>query len=205
MKRVIQQLYWKIILYAVLAFVFLFCIPKEQAVMELAYTDMYLFTILFLIYGSVMLSLPYETIEAYRFQKLSGYFLYKFRQFSVYNIVLIVSVALIHSLVVMLQGNVIGYVWWFTLQQFLVFSILYVTVLSFSLLPHHKVFTYVTLFLYYGMFLLYIMSGPETTILLNIFTGWFMAGDFLSIALQYFVWLAIPLLIIYNRKDGYIC
>ena len=205
MKRVIHQLYWKILLYAILAFVFLCNIPEEQAVMELAYTDMYLFTILFLIYGSVILSLPFETIEVYRFNRLTGYFLYKMRYFTVYNMVLIVSVALIHSLVVMLQGNAIGYVWWFALQQFLVFSILYLTVLSFSLVPQYKVLAYVTLFLYFGMFLLYIMTGPEISIPLNIYTGWFMAGDILSIMLQYLVWLAIPVLIIYNRKDGYTC
>ena len=205
MKRVMQQLYWKILLYAVLAFVFLYCMPEEQAVIELAYTDMYLFTIQFLIYATVIMSLPFETLSAYRFKRLSGYFLYQYRKFSLYNIVLIISIAMIHCFVVMLQGNEIWNVWWFALQQFVVYSILYCTVLSFSLLPQYKVFTYVMLFLYYGMFLLYIMNGPETSIFLNIFTGWFMAGDIISIILQYLVWLAIPVLIIYNRKDGYTC
>ncbi len=205
MKRAIQQLYWKILLYAVLTFVFLYCIPEDQAVMELAYTDMYLFTIQFLIYATVIMSLPFETLSAYRFKRLSGYILYQYRKFSLYNIVLIISIAIIHCVVVMLQGNAIDHVWWFALQQFVVYSILYCTVLSFSLLSHSRVFTYVTLFLYYGMFLLYIMIGPETSIPLNIFTGWFMAGDIVSIVLQYIVFLAIPVLIIYNRKDGYTC
>ena len=205
MKRVLRQLFWKVVLYAGFSFVFLCYIPEEQAVMELAYTDMYLFTIQFLIYATVIMSLPFETLAAYRFKRLSGYFLYQYRKFSLYNIVLIISIAMIHCFAVILQGNEIGNVWWFALQQFLVYSILYCTVLSFSLLPHSKVFTYATLFLYYGMFLLYLMAGPETSILLNIFTGWFMAGDIVSMVLQYLVWLAIPVLIIYNRKDVYTC
>jgi len=193
-----------LICYFILSLCFLIPMNRNLLTIYIAYTDVYLFIILFFIYYFVIFKHSFSVLELTRFNRIRQYFGYKTLQFSLSNILIVMGVLIINIIIFLIKGSALkpNELCGFSINLFMLYEFVYIVYLSTLLCSNRRLAFNFFVGFYIILYLISIIGSGELFIL-NLFKPYIKEFAFVQSIIIYFTWFSIPLLIIYNKEDNY--
>lgn len=190
-------------IYVCIALLYLAMIPDEKMTMQLPFLDFYLFLVLLIVYATIIYETKSNALEIIRFSKISQYVKYKWIQFTKWNACIMLSVILLYLIIFVMKHvpfdmltltSYIGHL-------FVVFEIFGCSCICLQCVYQKRWIVYVITFLYLCMFCLYLIDENHAYLMFNIFSGYFLQELNIQTIMNACVWLFIPCMLCWNRKD----
>lgn len=189
--------------YSIIVMIFVIGIGSNNITADLLYLDLYLFFVVILMYGYMIFNNQINSLQMYRFRTVERYFIYKFIHYSTENLCMIIFMTAVNCAVYMITNTPIdfGLTVHYTVHLFMVFEIVYLFSLAAQLYKNSIQLQYMILFVCCLMFLICSFSGDQNVMVLNVFTPYFMNMHLYQTVLHYALWVILPVLLIFRKKE----
>lgn len=192
-----------LLIYTVTMIFYFYFLPSKAVNISTPYNDIYIFTILLLLYYYLSYKYVPSVMEIYRFGSKKIYIFSSLKKFSIINLVIILLILIINLLLNFFTIGVLQIIdaLYYSVNLYMIFEIIYLTIFLLKLLKKSDIFIYAFMIFILIMYIVGLYYSDNNIFIVNLFSSYFLRKSIWHIFFNYSIWILIPILY-YNAFEN---